>query len=218
MARSEYSRLRGIASKRLERLSAQGLTLPGINLPKASELKTPSQRSKAEQMLRSFIQNTSLRSVKEQGLKVGPGRGGKIVTLTEKQIKGREKRERQQRKRQEILSQYTRKQQGFIKGAQKLGINISNTNIPYFIEYMETRFSQVIDSKFYVFADFAEDFDTAVHRDPKQAREIIADFERFQADRENLYLSMLENNSESLTEEYSRIIREQWRKAVRGVE
>ena len=173
MARSEYSRLRGIVSKRLERLSAQGLTLPGINLPKASELKTPSQRSKAEAMLRSFIQGQSLRSIKEQGLKVGPGRGGKIVTLTEKQIKGREKRERQQRKRKEILSQYTRKQQGFIKGAQKLGINISNTNIPYFIEYMETRFSQVIDSKFYVFADFAEDFDTAVHRDPKQAREIM---------------------------------------------
>ena len=218
MARSEYSRLRGIVSKRLERLSAQGLTLPGINLPKASELKTPSQRSKAEAMLRSFIQGQSLRSIKEQGLKVGPGRGGKIVTLTEKQIKGREKRERQQRKRKEILSQYTRKQQGFIKGAQKLGINISNTNIPYFIEYMETRFSQVIDSKFYVFADFAEDFDTAVHRDPKQAREIIADFNRFQADRESLYLSMMEYNPESLTEEYSRIIREQWQKAVRGVE
>jgi len=217
MARSEYSRLRGIVSKRLERLSAQGLVLPGISLPKSSDLKTPSQRSKAEQMLRSFIETTSLKSVKEQGLKVAPGRGGRIVTLTEKQIKGREKRERQKGFRERLLSHYTNRQKGFIKGAKKLGINISNAQIPYFIEYMETRFSQITDSKFYVFADFAEDFDTAVHRDPKAAKEIIADFNRFQADRESLYLSMMIDNPEGLSENFSGIIRDQWKKVVKGI-
>lgn len=217
MARSEYSRLRGIVSKRIERLSAQGLVLPGINLPKSSELKTPSQRSKAEQMLRSFIESTSLRSIREQGLKVAPGRGGKIVTLTEKQVKGREKRARQKQRREDILSKYTARQRGFLKGAKKLKLNISNANIKDFIEYMEVRFSQVVDSKYYIMDDFIDDFQTAIKRDPKAVKDLVEDFHRFQADRESLYLEMVRDNPEELRENFAQVVRDQWRKVVKRI-
>lgn len=186
MARSEYSTLRGIAMKRLGRLESAGLTLPGIHIPKSSELKTAGERSRALEGLKAFLSSptTTVRGARSADVKIGPAaRGGLPRTFTEKQAKGRQKRERQKATRKEVLSRYTAKQRGFIKGAKTLGINISTSQIPVFIEYMEYRFSQIKESEFYIFATYVEDFESAAKKDPKKVQDILNDFNRYKADR-----------------------------------
>ena len=186
MARSEYSTLRGVAMKRLGRLESAGLTMPGIHIPKMSELKTARERSRALEGLKAFMasSSTTVRGAKSADLKIGPSaRSGLPRTFTEKQAKGREKRERQKATRQQVLSRYNAKQRGFVKGAKTIGINIPTSQIPVFVEYMEYRFSQVQDSQFYVFATYAEDFESAAKKDPKKVQDILNDFNRYKADR-----------------------------------
>lgn len=186
MARSEYSTLRGLAMKRLSRLEKAGLTLPGINIPKVSELKTSAERARATAALKSFLSSseTTVRGARAAGLKVGPSaRGISPRAYTESQLKGQAKRARQKAARQAALSPFTKKQQGFIKGAKKVGVNVSTSLIPVFIEYMEYRFSQITESQFYVFATYAEDFESAAKKDPKKVQDIVKDFERYQQER-----------------------------------
>lgn len=186
MARSEYSRLRGAAMKRLQRLEAAGLAVPGITLPKVSDLKTARERRAATERIQAILQNPrfTVKGAREAGARILPGRAGLPEALTKKQLQGRAKRERaRQRREAELQKLETNKQRGFIKGAQRLKIHIPTRLIGVFVEYMEYRFSQIKESKFYAFATYSENFEAAAKKDPEGVRNIIADFDAYQAER-----------------------------------
>ena len=148
MARSEYSRLRGIAQKRLQRLTAKGLAPAGISFPKVSELKTKAAREKALSHIKNFISSgTTLTDVKKSKQKKQVILvNNSPVLLTEKAIKERERRERRNAKRRAryaVTKNLTKAQKALLKGAKTLGLNIPTDKIKSFIEYMEMRFSQV---------------------------------------------------------------------------
>lgn len=194
MARSEYSRLRGIAQKRLERLTAKGLAPAGISFPKVSELKTKAEREKALKHVQSFIASgTTLTDVKKSKQKQrvivvneSP------VLLTEKAIKELERRERRNAKRRAryaATKNLTKAQKALLKGAKTLGLNIPTDKIKSFIEYMEMRFSQVQESQFYAMAKYTEDFETILKKSPEKD-DIVADFNRYVSNmdgKENLF-------------------------------
>lgn len=194
MARSEYSRLRGIAQKRLERLTAKGLAPAGISFPKVSELKTKAAREKALKHVQSFIESgTTLTDVKKSKQKK------KVIVvnetpvlLTEKAIKERERRERRNAKRRAryaVTKNLTKAQKALLKGAKTLGLNIPTDKIKSFIEYMEMRFSQVQESQFYAMAKYTEDFETILKKSPGKD-DIVADFNRYVSNmdgKENLF-------------------------------
>lgn len=186
MARSEYSRLRGTAMKRLQRLEAAGLAVPGITLPKVSDLKNARERRAATEKIQAILQNPrfTVKGARKAGARIQQGRAGLPEALTEKQIRGREKRERAKQRRAEALQNLANnRQRGFIKGAKKVGINIPTRLIGIFVEYMEYRFSQIKESKFYAFATYAEDFEAAAKKDPQGVKNILEDFNRYQVER-----------------------------------
>lgn len=183
MARSEYSRLRGIAQKRINRLTEAGLATPGITLPKSKDL-TPAQKEKYTQELMRFIsQDTTLRGArKAPGTLVVVGKSGLPEQVTEVELKARERRERKNRRareRRELLSELSEKDQRLIRNASKIG-KIRNEDIETFIEYVKTRSSQ---DKAMVFYDVIDDFSKLISAGHKPS-EILNDFERFKKDKE----------------------------------
>lgn len=183
MARSEYSRLRGIAQKRIQRLTEEGLATPGISLPKSKDL-TPAQKERYTQELIRFIsQDTTLRGArKAPGTLVVVGKSGLPEQVTEVELKARERRERKNRRareRRELLSELSEKDQRLIRNASKIG-KIRNEDIETFIEYVNTRHSQ---DKAMVFYDVIDDFSKLISAGHKPS-EILNDFERFKKEKE----------------------------------
>ena len=68
MARSEYTRLRDIAQKRLGRLISEGLAPVGLSFPKLREMKTEAERFIALADVQEFLASgTKLREIRESG-------------------------------------------------------------------------------------------------------------------------------------------------------
>lgn len=183
MARSEYSRLRGIAQKRIQRLAEAGLATPGISLPKSKDL-SPAQKERYTQELMRFIsQDTTLRGArKAPGTLVVVGKSGLPEQVTEVELKARERRERRNRRARErraLLSELSEKDQRLIRNASKIG-KIRNEDIETFIEYVNTRHSQ---DKAMVFYDVIDDFSKLISVGHKPS-EILNDFERFKQEKE----------------------------------
>jgi len=185
MARSEYTRLRDIAQKRLGRLEAAGLAMPGLSFPKLRELKTEAEKAMALIELRQFVQApTQVKQVRPTGNIVAKTPAG-IVVDDPKRIARNEKRRQQRAARKETLAALTKQQRSMIKGAKKLGITILTKDIPAFIAYMEYRFSQYSDSRFYLFSDYTENFEAGKKK--HGADSILSDFIRFKEDYQLLY-------------------------------
>ena len=187
MARSEFSRLRGIAQKRLERLQMAGLASPAIRLPKASEL-TAAQKAGYVKQFKSFLESGStVREAKKTPEKTFvPTSRGIAAPKTEAQIKRAEQRARKtqvQRERRHILAGLTKTQQGWIQGARNIGVKIGTKNLSAFVEYMEYRYAQNKDSSFYTVVD---DFADIQEKKKKAVGDITADFARFKADRQEI--------------------------------
>lgn len=183
MARSEYTRLRDIAQKRLGRLESAGLAVPGLAFPKLRELKTESERAAALRAVREFVQApTKVKEVRQTGQRVMPTAKG--IRAVDPVREARLQRQREQRaRRREALAGLTKNQRGFIKAARTLGMTINTENIPEFLEYMEYRYSQYSDSQNYLIDQYVRDYKAL----KKAKREnIINDFARFRADREAL--------------------------------
>ena len=178
MARSEYTRLRDIAQKRLGRLEAQGLAMPGLSFPKLRELETEAEKKAALRAVREFVEApTKLKEVRQTGQRVLLTERGIRAVDPEREARLQRRRDTARRRR-EVLAGLTMEQRSMIKGARKLGITIRTEDIPAFIEYMEYRFSQYSDSQFYLFADYSEDFGKIKKRNT--VREIVNDFKLFQ--------------------------------------
>lgn len=209
MARSEYSRLRSIAEKRIDRLYSHGLASSGISFPKVSQLKSAAEKAEALNAVKSFLASgTTLREAAKNPEK-------RLVTvnkmpafLTEKQAKEAERRERRNARRREryaqdkekrdarnarrrekyrrdkILAGLTDRQKRILKGAETLGLHLPTDRIKQFIEYMEYRFSQVNESEFYLMDKYIEDYQKIMQNSPTVG-DIQSDFERFVSERDN---------------------------------
>ena len=178
MARSEYTRLRDIAQKRLGRLAAAGLAVPGLSFPKLRDLGTEAEKKAALRAVRAFVQaGTQVREVRKTGKVVTQTPRGILPIDPERESRLARRRETA-RKRREVLAGLTTEQRSMIKGARKLGLTIRTEDIPAFIEYMEYRFSQYSDSQFYLFADYAEDYGK-IKKNRKSVSDIVDDFKRF---------------------------------------
>lgn len=189
MVRSEYTRLRDIAQKRLGRLEAAGLAMPGLSFPKLRELKTEAERASALIELRRFVEApTQVKQVRPTGNIVAKTPAG-IVVDDPQRIARNERRRQQRAARKEALAALTKNQRSMIKGAKTLGIRVSTKDIPTFVSYMEYRFSQYSDSRFYLFADYAEDFSEVKKRlkEMRDAAQIEDDFIRFKQEYEQLH-------------------------------
>ena len=177
MARSEYTRLRDIAQKRIGRLEAAGLAVPGLSFPKLRELETAQEKKAALREVRAFLESgTKVKEVRQTGKVVTETPRGIRPVDPEKEARLARRRETARRRR-EVLAGLTTEQRSMIKGARKLGLTIRTEDIQTFIEYMEYRFSQYSDSQFYLFADYAEDYGKIKNR--KSVADIVEDFKRF---------------------------------------
>lgn len=213
MARSEYSRLRGIAQKRINRLTEAGLATPGISLPKSKDL-TPAQKERYTQELMRFIsQDTTLRGArKAPGTLVVVGKSGLPEQVTEVELKARERRERKNRRareRRELLSELSEKDQRLIRNASKIG-KIRNEDIETFIEYVKTRSSQ---DKAMVFYDVIDDFSKLISAGHKPS-EILNDFERFKKDKEAVLAET--QDSEQTGYDSNKFNKELWKQFVKA--
>lgn len=185
MARSEYSRLRGIAQKRINRLTEARLATPGISLPKSKDL-TPYQKEKYTQELMRFIsQDTTLRGArKAPGTLVVVGKSGLPEQVTEVELKARERKERKSRRakeRRELLSKLSEQDQRLIKNASRIG-KIKNEDIEAFIEYVKTRSAQ---DKAMVFYDVIDDF-AKLTKAGHSSGEILNDFDAYKLEKEKI--------------------------------
>lgn len=165
----EYSRLRAIATKRLERLAEKEPSYANIHIPKVSELKgeTPETIARAIKNLETYVaKGASLSRKREEARKgITPG---------------------MLRARQRVAREYERGEggktyQGYMKGIAKLGINIPPSMVPSFIRYMDYRLAQGKAAFKYAFATFAEDFERIMDR-KYSPDDIIGDFESFTRD------------------------------------
>ena len=185
MARSEYTRLRDIAQKRLGRLITEGLAPVGLSFPKLREMKTEAERFIALANVQEFLASgTKLREIKGTGNVVDITPAGIVVGDPARLARNARQRERR-RERREALRPLTKQQRSMIKGARALGVTIKTPDIPAFIAYMEYRFSQYSDSRFYLMADYVEDFQKL--RKKNSTDSIVSDFSRFKADYEQLH-------------------------------
>lgn len=207
MARSEYSTLRGIAQKRLERLQEAGIA-PQITLPKSRDL-TPEQKAQYVKELQSFLSGkTTVREArKEPGILIMPGKKGIPEQTTEKALKERQRRERraayqrEYRRRkvlEEIEDDYPEGLQ-HIANAEKIGLHIETRNLKSFVEYVEFRLDAAVSSMYYrVMEDFAKIQDKAGRRSVGDVR---GDFARYLDDRTDLQntLEQYETRSGNMT-------------------
>lgn len=232
MARSEYTRLRDIAQKRLGRLISEGLAPAGLAFPKVKELKTESEKWQALASVQDFLASgTKLREIRGTGKTVVPQESGFFVgtkaevfglqhkdisysvlrAKAQKRLKGLQSKDLASKKlyfptvkeldtpalkekarekviqflslskgireRSKALERLTEDQLRMIKGAETLGIFLTDEEIPVFVEYMEYRFSQYDDSQHYLFGDYAEDFGKIKRK--RGTADILKDFSRF---------------------------------------
>ena len=185
MARSEYTCLRDIAQKRLGRLISEGLAPAGLAFPKLREMKTEAERFQALADVQEFLASgTKLREIRESGKAVDITPAGIVVDDPVKLARNARQRERR-RERREALRPLSKQQRSMIKGARALGVTIRTPDIPAFIAYMEYRFSQYSDSRFYLMADYVEDFQKL--RKKNSVDSIVSDFARFKNDYEQLH-------------------------------
>ena len=237
MARSEYSRLRSIAEKRIDRLSSHGLASPGISFPKVSQLKSAAEKEAALNAVKSFLASgTTLREAAKNPEKRLVTENKMPAFLTEKQAKeaaqrerrnarrrekyaqdvekrnARNARRREKYKRDKILAGLTDKQKALLKGAKTLGLDVPTDRIKQFVEYMDYRFSQVSESALYLMDKYVEDYQKILQNSPT-VDDIRADFERFVSERDNN--EELFNNMESYDEDTFHNLWEQYSDSLR---
>ena len=186
MARSEYSYLRGIAQRRIDRLIAQGLAPAGLRFPAVKELGSPAAQTKALASIKSFLASGStLREARRGGLRAYDYKGTPHV-INERQYKEQQRREKISRalkERNAVIRALTSDQRSALKGARSVGLNIKTNEIMAFLEYVEYRYSQNKDTSWYTIVD---DFQTAQERKKTQKGSLVKDFAQYKSDRQAL--------------------------------
>lgn len=207
MARSEYSHLRGIAQRRIDRLVEAGLAPQGTRFPTVKELgSSKSAQQKALNAINRFLASGStLGEARASGKRIGTVAGTPAV-MTEKQLREQARRKKISetlKARYQIMKGLTEEQKTALKGARAIGLKLGVEEINIFLEYVEYRYSQNKDSSWYTVVD---DF-AALQKKKKTTRgNLLQDFDRFRKDREDL-MNMFDDGTPGFS---SRMFNEMW--------
>ena len=182
-----YSEARSIARKRLERLNAAGYETVDVSFPTVKQLKE-----------RGISPGAALRTV-EQFLKAPtkliefkkePKRESLVFRQTASGVQLGERERQMKRARdaryRERVRQLTKDDKRFMKAARRLGLNITPSTAKAFTEYVKYRHAQGIGSVKYWMANIVEDYMEATQNKPKTGEAVLADYQRFLADRADL--------------------------------
>lgn len=185
----EYSRARDIAQKRLERLNTAGYVAGDISFPTVKQLKergiSPGTALRAvEDFLNAPTKLIDFRKQPAEKLSFRQTASGVQVGERERQMK----RARDARYRERVR-QLTKDDKRFMKAARRLGLNITPSTAKAFTEYVKYRHAQGIGSVKYWMANIVEDYMEATQNKPKTGEAVLADYQRFLADRADLLIA-----------------------------
>ena len=234
----EYSRLRSIARKRIERAAAQGL-MPLTKLPTVAEVKRAEDPEAYMIQIQRFLESPGSGI---QGIKAGaaPFRlelapAPKVSKLTEEEKKQRKRESnRRYRAREAVRKEATDELQeqrylGYLKSLetvrkawarsqdankQELATfigNLTGKEAKQFVGYMEYRFSQADYKQRYVMQTFLEDF-AELRKKGVTSQDMKTDFESFLADQRKLAKDKDDTNKYGVNMEYLNRI---WKKYVK---
>ena len=102
-----------------------------------------------------------------------------------------------------------------MKAARRLGLNITPSTAKAFTEYVKYRHAQGIGSVKYWMANIVEDYMEATQNKPKTGEAVLADYQRFLADREDLLVASGEIGN-SPTAQTSDLFNVSWLEFIRS--
>ena len=211
----EYSRARDIAQKRLERLNTAGYVAGDISFPTVKQLKergiSPGTALRAvEQFLNAPTKLIEFR--KQPAEKLAFRKTASGVQLGEREREMKRARDARYRER---VRQLTKDDKRFMKAARRLGLNITPSTAKAFTEYVKYRHAQGIGSVKYWMANIVEDYMEATQNKPKTGEAVLADYQRFLADREDLLVASGEIGN-SPTAQTSDLFNVSWLEFIRS--
>ena len=211
----EYSRARDIAQKRLERLNTAGYVAGDISFPTVKQLKesgiSPGTALRAvEDFLNAPTKLIDFRKQPKEKLSFRQTASGVQVGERERQMK----RARDARYRERVR-QLTKDDKRFMKAARRLGLNITPSTAKAFTEYVKYRHAQGIGSVKYWMANIVEDYMEATQNKPKTGEAVLADYQRFLADRADLLVASGEIGK-SPTAQTSDLFNVSWLEVIRS--
>ena len=185
-----YSEARSIARKRLERLNVAGYVSENVKFPTVKELKAQGMSvKKALNAVNEFLASSvTLSTIKKQPPDTTTVFRKTDYGVSTSTINRLKKQEYQQTYRQRVKS-LTDDQRALIKAARKLGLNIGPATVKPFEEYVKYRHAQGIGSVKYFMANIVEDYLEVTKGRRKHPEEVISDYERFLANRQELISS-----------------------------
>lgn len=187
---TNYSELRSIARKRLERLAAAWYVNEGVKFPSVKELKAQGiSLKKALSSVQAFLDTgTTVSTVKRQ-----PAERTTIFRKSEYGVSvstvDRLKKQQYQKTYRQRVKALTDDQRSLIKAAKTLGLKLTPTTVKPFEEYVKYRYAQGIGSVHYFMSNIVEDYMEVTKGRGKKTEDVIADYERFLADRQDLISS-----------------------------
>lgn len=234
----EYSRLRSIARKRIERASAAGVA-EYVRIPTVAEVRASANPDVYMEAVRGFLSNptATLTAARKQRVTFP-----KIdfapkppVTKKREQTEAQKARRREQKRRSKAKRavekaaaspESARKQVGYLKALETVakqwraaGVDMGNwlgvmspKKAKAFVDYMEYRFSQGDYNSKYVIDTFIRDFGELIQRG-YNFDNIQSDFGAFLQKQQDLRSNAKRANKYGIQEDE---IYESWRKFVRG--
>ena len=183
---SSYSQARAIAQKRLERLNTAGYQTAGVSFPTVKQLKelgiSPGTALRTvQQFLNAPTKLIEFRKQPTEKLSFRQTASG--VQLGERERQMKRARDAAYRERVRNL---TKDEKRMMKGARRLGLNITPSTAAAFAEYVKYRDAQGKGSMKYWFANIVEDYMDATQGNPRKNSAVLQDYQRFLADRSAL--------------------------------
>ena len=234
----EYSRLRSIARKRIERAAAAGAG-EYVRIPTVAEVRASGNPAAYMAAVKNFVHTPSgtLRAAKKENVSVAkidfiplPPGTSKTLTPEAKLARRREQKRRSKAKRAVERAagseKEARKRVGYLRALETLtakwreaGVDIANwlgvlspKKAKAFTEYIEYRFSQGDYNNRYTIDTFIRDFGELVKRE-YSFDDIQGDFDAFLAKQKTLKKNRKKTNKYGITEDE---IDTAWRAFVKG--
>lgn len=239
----EYSRLRSIARKRIERASAAG-AIPYVQIPTVKEIRASGNPEQYLNAVRNFLNNpaASLSSSRKQGTKMPeftapvsekPKKPPKNPPLSPDAKRARRNEQKRRSKAKRAVEkaskspEESKKRVGYLKALETVskkwkeaGIDAGNwlgvlspKKAKAFVDYMEYRFSQGDYNNKYTIDTFIRDFGEMVARG-YNFDDIKSDFGTFLDKQKQLNKNAKRTNKYGVTEDEIDTV---WRKFVKGV-
>ena len=232
----EYSRLRSIARKRIERAAAAG-KIPLIRIPTVAEVKASDYPELYMYAVQDYLKTpgAGLKWAKAENVAVTTPAfpaAPKIQKLSPEQKQERRRMQKRASKaRQKIRANYSqedaKKRISYIKGLQtiidkwekvdksmaKQLRSMSTSQLQSFSDYMEYRFSQGDFSQVYVIDTFIRDF-SALMEKQYNTKDLLSDFDTFLSKQDSLKKNKKKAEKHGITAQKARAL---WEKFIEGV-